>query len=307
MNENENVTQGTKVKKEKTLQFRFFWLTVLVCICSLAVQVAVSLVGSNVISFVVAFQAAASGMADYTSIEQMCLEAVMANMGVLVFAAHVALILVFSLWYRLGVRKQRVVAPLKEVITPKNMRITALLALGLCFLTNFGMEALLPVIPESIVDSYMTMMENAGVGEDVFTIIATVCLAPIGEELIFRGVTLHFAEKFTANMKNRAAAFWIANALQALWFGVFHGNLIQGSYAFLLGMGLGYLAKRYKSVIPAMIAHCIINASSSFLWGFVYYAMPQSTPAFGVGALVCLVIVAIAFKLGGNPLKEQEA
>ena len=70
--------------------------------------------------------------------------------------------------------------------------------------------------------------------------VYTIILAPVGEELVFRGLTYRFARK--------ALPFWGANILQAALFGVMHLNLFQGLYAFFLGtvswMDLPYRQRR---------------------------------------------------------------
>ena len=132
-------------------------------------------------------------------------------------------------------------------------------------------------------------MEQAGIGVNVLTIIASVLLAPIGEELLCRGIIFHYFTKVTEGMKSRTAAFWIANALQALAFGIMHGNWIQGTYAFVLGMGLGWLRHRYQSLYASMLAHFLVNFLSTYVMGYVLYPVPESP----LGALILIVAGAV--------------
>ena len=77
---------------------------------------------------------------------------------------------------------------------------------------------------------------------------------PVCEELIFRGVIMSYAkERFS---------FWAANLIQALLFGLFHMNVIQGVYAFFVGMFLGYVRHQTKSMFPNMLLHILFNS-----WG----------------------------------------
>ncbi len=292
--------------KEKKLYFKNLWLCLLVLLISLLLQVVAGVVGVLPASIMVGIEAAQQGITDVETISQMSMEATASSMGFCVALAHVLIIVTFGLWYGLGIRKKVQTNPLSKVLTPKNIGVTVLMAVSICFFVNFGLEVAVYIIPASVLESYMEMMEMAGFGESVLTTIAAVCLAPIGEELVYRGTCMYFAEKFVGGLsKNKA--FWIANVIQALGFGIFHANIIQGTYAFLMGLCLGYLAKRYKSLVPAMIAHMVINACSSFLWGPIYNVMPQNTLVFGICAVACLAVTAVSFKLGGNPLTEQEA
>ena len=93
------------------------------------------------------------------------------------------------------------------------------------------------------------MMERSGIGTNGMVIFATVCLAPIGEELVFRGLTMKYAEKAFGR-------FWAANLLQAFLFGVIHMNWVQGVYAFFGGLvlPLNFITATLLVVIPAAIA-----------------------------------------------------
>lgn len=65
------------------------------------------------------------------------------------------------------------------------------------------------VIWPSIMESYGDTMQQAGFGDlSPVVLIAVVGLAPIGEELIFRGMTIHYLEK-------TGAKFWLINIIQA--------------------------------------------------------------------------------------------
>ncbi|MBQ7564774.1 MAG: CPBP family intramembrane metalloprotease [Lachnospiraceae bacterium] len=51
----------------------------------------------------------------------------------------------------------------------------------------------------------------------------------------------------------------IANILQAALFGIYHGNIYQGCYAFLIGLLFGGLALSYHTILYGMIAHSSVN------------------------------------------------
>ena len=70
-------------------------------------------------------------------------------------------------------------------------------------------------------------------------------------ELIFRGLTLKILEK--------AFPFWAANILQALYFGIIHGNIIQSSYAFFAGLLFGSVMYKYKSLKYVIWCHFFVN------------------------------------------------
>jgi len=82
-------------------------------------------------------------------------------------------------------------------------------------------------------------------------VISSVILAPIGEELIYRGVVL----RCSAKVSQRFAIFF-----SAFVFGIMHGNPYQFVLGFLLGIPLAMITIRTGSLIPAIICHMANNA-----------------------------------------------
>jgi len=86
-------------------------------------------------------------------------------------------------------------------------------------------------------------------------------LAPITEELIFRGVTMRLT-------KWAGMSFVVGNIVQAVLFGVFHMNLVQGVYASVIGLVLGYLGHRYKTLWVPILVHLFCNLYATVIGMF---------------------------------------
>jgi len=83
--------------------------------------------------------------------------------------------------------------------------------------------------------------------------VATITvIGPILEEIIFRGAILRHLEPYGVNF---------AIVTQALLFGIYHLNLYQGPFAFLMGLILGYVALRF-SIKWAILLHIANNTMS---------------------------------------------
>ena len=54
----------------------------------------------------------------------------------------------------------------------------------------------------------------------------------------------------------------MANVLQALFFGFFHMNIVQGLYAFLGGLAMGYIAHQYRTIKASILFHFFFNGIS---------------------------------------------
>ena len=161
------------------------------------------------------------------------------------------------------------------------------------------------IIPENIMQSYMELMEAAGFGNSILPTLTAVLIAPFGEELIFRGVMYHYAKGIVATIPDRKKAFYMANVIQALAFGIFHGNLVQASYAFLLGLMMGYVRERFGSIWASILAHMAVNFVSTFLWTPVASQLPETIGMYIVGSLICAGIVVLGFRISGPALQEE--
>lgn len=79
--------------------------------------------------------------------------------------------------------------------------------------------------------------ENAtGANETLSMFIYGSFLAPFGEEILFRGFLLQ-------NFKRYGVRFAII--FSAILFGIYHGNIVQTPFAFILGLLLGYITVSY--------------------------------------------------------------
>ncbi len=289
------------------VRISYLALALVAFIAGIVVQVIAALLMIIPTAIMVGVQAARQGITSQLKIMQMYTDAVNGNMSITIVITHLLLLLTFGLWYRFGCNKPTLKnVNFKEVFTPKNLLVMVLVAAGMCFFTNFAMPIATLMVPENVMAEYEALMESAGFGESLLPTIAAVLIAPFGEELIFRGVTFYYAKKAVADLSDRRKAFWIANCIQALGFGVFHLNLVQGTYAFMMGLALGYLAHRFKSILPAMLGHMIINGLSSFAWAPVANLLPESYVVYGVCAVVCLAIVFAGLYLGGPAQKREE-
>jgi hypothetical protein len=107
-------------------------------------------------------------------------------------------------------------------------------------------------------ENYETLMETAGFTGDLslLLILYAVVFGPISEELCFRGVIFSSARK--------VFPFWAANMFQALLFGIFHLNMMQGIYAFFVGLVLGWVCGRGGSIYLSILLHMLFNCFGTF-------------------------------------------
>jgi len=140
---------------------------------------------------------------------------------------------------------------------PKIMYVIIMAALGVMIeiSASFLLSLILDMIPGAS-ENYIQSIN--GLLDMTPQMIFSVCLlAPILEELIFRGLVYGVASRFMPII--------FANIIQALLFGIYHRNLVQGIYAFILGMFIGYLMNLAGGLLYTVIFHASLNAAGLFL------------------------------------------
>jgi membrane protease YdiL (CAAX protease family) len=190
--------------------------------------------------------------------------------------------IVFYFWYRHETRGQHRVE-LKSVFNRRNIGLFLLIGIGCQLFFSGVMNLVQPIFPEQF-KSYGETMENILGSNLLLVLFYTIIIAPISEELIFRGVILHRTRK--------VLPFLGANLLQALFFGVYHRNLIQGIYATIMGFLLGLIYQKYNTIYSSILLHMIINASV-----FVVILFPITTISYIVMVVLGTVGTTVAFIL----------
>lgn len=136
----------------------------------------------------------------------------------------------------------------------------ALLALGSILPMEFIAEKINLTMPEQAEAMFQSIMKTS------WGYIALGIMAPLAEEVVFRGGVLRVLLNATGS-KNH----WIAIILSALVFGFIHFNLAQGIHAFLLGLVLGWMYYRTKSILPGLMLHWMNNTVAYVM----FHLMPQ--------------------------------
>ncbi len=156
-------------------------------------------------------------------------------------------ILVFKIWYH------------RNKIERKSLKLNFLsiimlivLATGCQMIINTAFQVAGSVQPELIHNNYALLHINNMPNANVITISMLLVLTAVCEELLCRGVVIHYVYKITNK-------FWVVNVIQAMLFGIIQLNIIEGIYAFVLGLFFGYVYNKYQSLIVAMVFHFICN------------------------------------------------
>ncbi len=91
-------------------------------------------------------------------------------------------------------------------------------------------------------------------------LISVAFLTPVAEEMVFRGAILR---RLNEALGHRLR--WVSIATTALLFAAAHGNIAQGVSAFVMGLALGWVYIRTRSILPGIIIHWANNTAAVLL------------------------------------------
>lgn len=167
----------------------------------------------------------------------------------------------------------------KENVIRKENPKTILLIVAMGIILNVLVSVAVESLPASITKSSynelvsMIMIDNVWV-----TLLTTGILAPIVEEFIFRyGIQGIYSKKSVVT----------GIIVSSLMFGIAHMNPIQSTYAFILGLILGYLYYKTGNLLNSIILHITINSTS-----VLYEYAPLMMQAY-----MCLIISLVSMGL----------
>jgi membrane protease YdiL (CAAX protease family) len=124
----------------------------------------------------------------------------------------------------------------------------------------------------------------------VAALIATVLLAGVAEELMFRG----FIQRRLVQRWGR----WIGILTSSALFGLYHWDWVHTPIAFAQGLLLGWAVELTGSLFPSMFAHTLNNGLvvAAGLWERSSHSLDWGNRANAVFALVLLLLVVRGYR-----------
>ncbi len=133
-----------------------------------------------------------------------------------------------------------------------------------------------------------------GLMKEPWGYVAVGILAPLAEEIVFRGAILRTLLDMMSK-KNH----WVAIMISAAIFGVAHGNAAQFVNALLMGLLLGWMYYRTKSLVPGILMHWVNNTMAYILSNIApqsdgklidLFHGDEKTLYYAVGFSLCILI-----------------
>lgn len=120
---------------------------------------------------------------------------------------------------------------------------------------SLGISKLVTLFPiDGIIGNYSETSKNVMSQNIPMQIITLIILGPLMEEILFRGIIY--------NRLKIMCETTIAAYISAIIFGVYHMNLVQGLYTFVLGVLLVYVYEKYNTILAPYLLHMAANAAA---------------------------------------------
>lgn len=160
---------------------------------------------------------------------------------------------VLYLFYRSDKKKQEYFETFSKPSIVSYVYIVILAAVS-----TFGVNNLIDL--SNIIEIFPGFKEVAQAlygGNIIIEVLAVVIMAPIVEELMFRGLVY---KRLRRDIKPAYAIL-----ISSLLFGVYHMNVVQGLYAFVIGALMAYVYEKYKTLVAPILFHAVANGISVIL------------------------------------------
>jgi len=181
----------------------------------------------------------------------------------------------------------------KEDILSRNKSPKRFILLGTISCIGTGM------ISSIIYLTYSTIIKHYGIiipepdfrfpteGTYLILFLMYACfIGPILEEIIFRGFILKSMQKY-GNLT--------AIIVSSILFSMFHLNLVQFVNPVIMGVVLGFIAIKSKSIVPSIIAHIFNNSITFIALEISLLKMPLVQSIFSVTYLFIGILALILF------------
>lgn len=185
---------------------------------------------------------------------QGAMEAFLEEKAALVSIVYNGLIILCLLLYR------RINAAAKQELVFKRLSAAEsaiCMGAGVCFAFVVSILLSLLPLPAEAMNTYSSAVAEGTSGSALEKFISMVILAPIAEELLFRG-------SIYGALKNRSRPIAAVAASCAI-FGLMHQDPVWIIYAFLMGLGLTLALDAYDTLLAPILLHMAFNFAGYFV------------------------------------------
>jgi membrane protease YdiL (CAAX protease family) len=159
---------------------------------------------------------------------------------------------------------------------------SVLAAMG-AIIPSVWLQEQMPELPNLMENEFNALLQNR------WGYVVIGLLAPLSEELVFRGAILR------SLLRQSGMPVWGAVALSAVFFALIHFNPAQMPHAFLIGLLLGWMYWRTGSILPGVAYHWTNNSIAYIFYNL--YPDPDMKLADLFGGSERHVLMAVGFSM----------
>lgn len=170
-------------------------------------------------------------------------------------AASLFLSALLMIWHLITFGYVKISSRIFSEVSPSTLVKTTALIFGSMYVLNIAMEWI--ALPDFMEDTFMEL------SDEPLAVVAMALLAPIVEEMMFRGAIQGY-------LMRRCSNAWTGIIITAIIFGAIHMNPQQVVYATMLGIIFGWIYYRTRSLLPVIVGHVLNNSiavASMKIWG----------------------------------------
>lgn len=181
----------------------------------------------------------------------------------------------------------------KKIPFSENMLSNILAVMGITICISIALNNIISMSPLVQMSEEYETASNAFYGSTIWLeLLGSALITPVLEELLHRGVVY--------GRLRRMMNMWPAIIVSALVFAGLHFNIVQFTYAFLLGIVFALFVEKTGHIYPSVIAHVVANGIAVIRTetGFLSATVDGSTGAWlisvgllfvGVGGLMIYI------------------
>ena len=134
-------------------------------------------------------------------------------------------------------------------------------------------------------------------GTPLIQVLSLVVFVPITEELIYRGIMY---QQLSCCFSNRISAIFTS-----VLFGLFHFNLVQGIYAFILSFLLINILNNCRSLKGCILLHATANGTALLSGYWNIFETTSRYPQLAVGLMIIELALLVIFWYFFNRISHQ--
>ncbi len=206
------------------------------------------------------------------------------NMSLIIIISDLLALLVYLVVTL--IRKKNIIREI-SLNKMKPVGVVPIVIMGISF--NFLIMMLISCLPfsEAMQESYLESSSLITGSVGILGWFSTVLIAPIAEEVVFRG--------FIYSRLKEGTGIIAAVILTSLLFGLMHGTVIWATYAFVLSLMLIFVSERFHSLWASIILHISFNFVGMAIstWSSIYDSI--NPIVISIGSAVIFVIGFVWF------------